>query len=64
MASVHQLNGDGPEEKLPDPERRGYLMNEYTGAREYFVLRGGVLRIRQSPRGEDSGSIYLHMAAV
>jgi len=59
MASVHQLNGDGPEEKLPDPERRGYLMNEYTGAREYFVLRGGVLRIRQSPRGEDSGSIYL-----
>lgn len=46
-------------EPLPDPERRGYLLNEYTGSREYFVLRGGVLRIRQSPRGIDSGSVFL-----
>jgi len=43
----------------PMPERRGYLLNEYTGIREYFVLRGGVLRIRQSPKGRDTGSIYL-----
>merc|ERR1719453_2500617 len=43
----------------PSPERRGYLLNEYTGSREYFVLRGGVLRIRQSPRGADTGSVLL-----
>eukprot|EP00929_Paragymnodinium_shiwhaense_P076223 TRINITY_DN3914_c0_g1_i1.p1 TRINITY_DN3914_c0_g1~~TRINITY_DN3914_c0_g1_i1.p1 ORF type:complete len:955 (+),score=220.17 TRINITY_DN3914_c0_g1_i1:155-3019(+) len=41
------------------PERRGYLLNEYTGAREYFVLRGCVLRIRQAPKGCDTGSVYL-----
>eukprot|EP00930_Biecheleria_cincta_P018178 TRINITY_DN1424_c0_g2_i1.p1 TRINITY_DN1424_c0_g2~~TRINITY_DN1424_c0_g2_i1.p1 ORF type:complete len:970 (+),score=222.53 TRINITY_DN1424_c0_g2_i1:31-2940(+) len=41
------------------PERRGFLLNEYTGTREYFVLRGGVLRIRQQPRGVDVGAVYL-----
>eukprot|EP00747_Dinoflagellata_sp_TGD_P068335 gnl/TRDRNA2_/TRDRNA2_155668_c1_seq1.p1 gnl/TRDRNA2_/TRDRNA2_155668_c1~~gnl/TRDRNA2_/TRDRNA2_155668_c1_seq1.p1 ORF type:complete len:258 (+),score=31.43 gnl/TRDRNA2_/TRDRNA2_155668_c1_seq1:67-774(+) len=43
----------------PLTERRGYLLNEYTGSREYIVLRGGVLRIRQSPRGRDTGLVYL-----
>jgi hypothetical protein len=47
-------------EKEDAPERRGYLLNEYTGSREYFVLRSGVIRIRQSPQyGHDMGSVYL-----
>lgn len=49
----------GSKEAETVPERRGYLVNEYTGTREYFVLRGGVVRIRQSPRGHDTGSVYL-----
>jgi len=58
-AAMNGEAGKKVEEALPDPERRGYLLNEYTGSREYFVLRGGVLRIRQSPRGVDSGSVFL-----
>ena len=51
--------GEGAGDAAPLPERRGYLLNEYTGSREYFILRGGVLRVRQSPRGPDTGSVYL-----
>eukprot|EP00927_Polykrikos_kofoidii_P054273 TRINITY_DN48710_c0_g1_i1.p1 TRINITY_DN48710_c0_g1~~TRINITY_DN48710_c0_g1_i1.p1 ORF type:complete len:984 (-),score=196.70 TRINITY_DN48710_c0_g1_i1:68-3019(-) len=54
--AAEALRGSEPEEVR---ERRGYLLNELTGVKEYFVLRGGVLRIRQKPRGADIGSIYL-----
>mmetsp|Transcript_11194 Transcript_11194/g.25481 ORF Transcript_11194/g.25481 Transcript_11194/m.25481 type:complete len:952 (+) Transcript_11194:69-2924(+) len=40
-------------------ERRGFLVNEYTNNREFFVLRSGVLRILQSPKGPDIGAVYL-----
>lgn len=40
-------------------ERRGFLQNVYTGSREYFVLRGGVLQIKQAPGSRDICGVYL-----
>ncbi|CAD7943719.1 unnamed protein product [Amoebophrya sp. A25] len=40
-------------------ERRGYLLNDSTGRKEYFVLRKGVLRSYRSDRGELLKQIHL-----
>merc|ERR1719171_1295588 len=37
----------------------GHLRNEYTGSREYFVLRKGVLKIFQDRKGEPITSVHL-----
>ena len=43
----------------PANERRGYLLNDGSGKREYFVLRNGVLRAYKSEDGECLHQIML-----
>jgi len=45
-------------------ERRGYLSNVFTGAREYIRLRAGVLRIRQTPKGKDTSIVFLGFKCI
>ncbi len=40
-------------------EKRGYLLNDQTGRKEYFVLRGGILRSYKNDRGELVNQIHL-----
>lgn len=40
-------------------EKRGWLYNEHAGRREWFVLRGGVLRSFRSERGDSVAQIHL-----
>ncbi|CAE8629647.1 unnamed protein product, partial [Polarella glacialis] len=41
------------------PEKRGFLRNEHSSSREYFVLRRGVLRHLQTAKGPELGTVSM-----